>query len=78
MATGLGSVMKAWDVKQTQPQAPMSHRLFSSLLYGSGERDLPSNSVDIPEDDGGRAGWSEIPDVQEGGGWLESDDIEDC
>ncbi|KAF7377832.1 Rad17-domain-containing protein [Mycena sanguinolenta] len=87
VATGLGAVLKARDVKQAQPQAPVSHRLFSSLIYGSGENrglhqlgegDLPSDSVDIPEDDGGRAGWSEIPDVQEGGGWLESDDIEDC
>ncbi|KAJ6460973.1 Rad17 cell cycle checkpoint protein-domain-containing protein [Mycena sanguinolenta] len=87
VATGLGGVLKARDVKQTQPQAPVSHRLFSSLPYGSGgnrglhqlgEGDLPSDSVDIPEDDGGRAGWAEIPDVQEGGGWLESDDIEDC
>jgi cell cycle checkpoint protein len=85
----LGGVLKARDVKQTQPQAPASHRLFSSLPFVSGadnrglrqlgEGDSASDNVDIPEDnDGGpRGGWSEIPDVQEGGGWLESDDIED-
>ncbi|KAJ7248242.1 Rad17 cell cycle checkpoint protein-domain-containing protein [Mycena haematopus] len=86
VATGLGGVLKARDIKQTPPQAPMSHRLFSSLTLGSGENrlhqldegDLPSDNVDIPEDDGGRAGWAEISGVQEGGGWLESDDIEDC
>ncbi|KAF7368901.1 Rad17-domain-containing protein [Mycena venus] len=88
VVTGLGGVLKARDVKQMQPQAPMSHRLFSSLTFVSGgesrglrqlsEGDLPSDNVDLPGDDGcPRGGWSDIPDEQEGGGWLESDDIED-
>ncbi|KAJ7916174.1 Rad17 cell cycle checkpoint protein-domain-containing protein [Mycena leptocephala] len=85
----LGGVLKARDIKQTPSQAPVSHRLFSSLPFVSGadnrglrqlgEGDSASDNVDIPEDNdaGPRGGWSEIPDVQEGGGWLESDDIED-
>ncbi|KAJ6475701.1 Rad17 cell cycle checkpoint protein-domain-containing protein [Mycena vitilis] len=88
VAMGLGGVLKARDLKQGQPQAPASHRLFSSLPFVSGgdnrglrqlgEGDLPSDNVDIPEDDGGpRGGWSDIADSQEGGGWLENDDIED-
>ncbi|KAF8218236.1 Rad17 cell cycle checkpoint protein-domain-containing protein [Mycena galopus ATCC 62051] len=85
VATGLGGVLKARDARHAQPQAPVSHRLFSSLAFGFGdnraqqlgEGDLPSDEVEVPEDEGGRGGWSEIPDVQEGG-WLESDDIEDC
>ncbi|KAJ7078487.1 Rad17 cell cycle checkpoint protein-domain-containing protein [Mycena epipterygia] len=84
---GLGGVLKARDAKQGRPQAPGSHRLFSSLQFVSGgensglqqlgEGDVPSDNVDILEDEGGlRGGWSEIAD-EAGGGWLEGDDIED-
>ncbi|KAK7055293.1 Rad17-domain-containing protein [Favolaschia claudopus] len=67
---GLGGVLKARDAKHTQPQAPSSHRMFSSLTFASsgngphqlGEGDLPSDNIkDTPDD----------------GGWLETDDIED-
>ncbi|KAK7029736.1 Rad17-domain-containing protein [Favolaschia claudopus] len=82
---GLGGVLKARDAKHTQPQAPSSHRMFSSLTFASGgngphqlgEGDLPSDNVDIPEDEDGRGGWSEIKDTPDDGGCLETDDIED-
>ncbi|KAJ7856757.1 Rad17 cell cycle checkpoint protein-domain-containing protein [Mycena olivaceomarginata] len=88
VATGLGGVLKARDAKQTQTQAPGSHRLFSSLPFVSGgdsrglsqlgEGDLPpSDNVDVPDDGGARGGWAHVEDVDEGGGWLDSDDIED-
>lgn len=87
MVTGLGGVLKARDAKQGGPQAPGSHRLFSSLQFVSGgenrglqqlgEGDVPSDNVDIPEEGGPRGGWSANADELEGGGWLESDDIED-
>ncbi|KAJ7449259.1 Rad17 cell cycle checkpoint protein-domain-containing protein [Mycena latifolia] len=88
VVTELGGVLKARDAKQVRAQAPASHRLFSNLqfvpgadnrgLRQVGEGDLPSDSLDIPDDDGGpRGGWSEAADAQDGGGWLENDDIED-
>ncbi|KAJ6551690.1 Rad17 cell cycle checkpoint protein-domain-containing protein [Mycena capillaripes] len=88
VVVGLGGVLKARDLKNAQPQAPISHRRFSHLPFVSGgdnrglrqlgEGDSPGDNVDIPEDDGGpRGGWAEIADDRESGGWLENDDIED-
>ncbi|KAJ7148701.1 Rad17 cell cycle checkpoint protein-domain-containing protein [Mycena crocata] len=86
VVTELGGVLKARDTKQARPQAPPSHRLFSNLQFVSGaenkglrqlgEGETPSDNVEVPEDNGARGGWA--ADVEEGGGgWLESDDIED-
>ncbi|KAJ7694789.1 Rad17 cell cycle checkpoint protein-domain-containing protein [Mycena rosella] len=92
VATGLGGVLKARDARPGRVQAPSSHRRFSKLEFVAGgenraglrqvgEGDFAGDvgDVDGTEDDGGpRGGWSGDGGAQEeGGGWLEGDDIED-
>ncbi|KAJ7064870.1 Rad17 cell cycle checkpoint protein-domain-containing protein [Mycena amicta] len=83
VVTELGGVLKARDGMPSN-RAPASHRLFSSLQFVSGsdgaalsqlgEGDRPS-VVEGPGLDDPPGGWD--TEINEGGGWLENDDIED-
>jgi cell cycle checkpoint protein len=84
IAMELGGVLKARDAMHLSPNAPpASHRLFSNLVfkYGTdavggtqqlGEGDVDEEPVQERRE---RGDWSDM--AKPGGGWLDSDDIED-
>jgi cell cycle checkpoint protein len=84
IAVELGGVLKARDAKCVgQDKAPVSHRLYSSLVFkradgAGGVEQLGEGDVDeehVEEDGDCRPALQ--PSGSGSGGWLESDDIEE-
>ena len=92
IATDIGGVLKAREYTNTRDRPPASHRLFSQLAFSTngdhgiqqlGENDVGNEMDEACLDDVGfgedvRRGYLK-PEVSEamGGGWLESDDIDE-
>ncbi|KAF9462541.1 Rad17 cell cycle checkpoint protein-domain-containing protein [Collybia nuda] len=84
VAIELGGILKAKDaVGKFAPQPPTSHRLFSNLSFAFGKPfgDIQQLSEgDLEQDNEQEVNAREVGSLireTEGGGWLESDDIEE-
>ena len=87
IVTDIGGVMKARERMAAISRPPLSHRLFSQLLFARGDdssdtqqlgeedlaNDIPDANLDCAELERRAGGSGEAAQ----GGWLENDDIEE-